>query len=359
MSDRGCRRVRLGASATTLALAVAAAALPQPQAAGAGVVEDVADAGGPLDISRADVHQSGRDLDLRLETRGDWDPAQLQDLPTTAPGEGESYACIELEQDDDHALACIGQQGAHPGLGYTRFDAEGAIVEQREMGRAQVKTGSGFFRASVGTEGIGLAHGPFQWRAITSWEAPDCHPQAAEPPPNAPAEPPPLPLASPRDHARPGRARQEPASICVDVAPDGDLAQTKLRQAHIVGCTAPGPSVHSHGPGDHKQVALTFDDGPSPYTHQVLDVLERKHAVATFFVIGQEVSGYESQLRRALADGDMIGNHTSTTSCCRRAPRSRVRASASARRPASTRVSSAPRTGSSTRPSRRRPATSA
>jgi peptidoglycan/xylan/chitin deacetylase (PgdA/CDA1 family) len=37
-----------------------------------------------------------------------------------------------------------------------------------------------------------------------------------------------------------------------------------------------------------RDVALTFDDGPSPYTPQVLAVLRRMHAVATFFVIGRE-----------------------------------------------------------------------
>ena len=150
-----------------LALAVTTAVLARPGAAGAGTVEDAADAGGPLDIARADVHQSGRDLDMRLETHGEWDPAQLQDRPTTAPGQGESYACIELHQDEQHALACVGQDGAHPEVGYTRFDASGGVVEQRVLGRADVRAGSNFFRARVDPGGIGIAHGPFQWRAVT------------------------------------------------------------------------------------------------------------------------------------------------------------------------------------------------
>ena len=36
-----------------------------------------------------------------------------------------------------------------------------------------------------------------------------------------------------------------------------------------------------------KMVALTFDDGPSSTTSEVLDVLQRYNAVATFFLIGQ------------------------------------------------------------------------
>ena len=37
-----------------------------------------------------------------------------------------------------------------------------------------------------------------------------------------------------------------------------------------------------------KQLALTFDDGPDPeWTPQILDILKREHAPATFFVIGE------------------------------------------------------------------------
>jgi len=36
-----------------------------------------------------------------------------------------------------------------------------------------------------------------------------------------------------------------------------------------------------------REVALTFDDGPGPYTAPILRVLRRLHAVATFFVIGR------------------------------------------------------------------------
>ena len=38
-------------------------------------------------------------------------------------------------------------------------------------------------------------------------------------------------------------------------------------------------------------VALTFDDGPGPYTHQILDILKRNGVHATFFLIGQQVAG--------------------------------------------------------------------
>jgi len=59
-----------------------------------------------------------------------------------------------------------------------------------------------------------------------------------------------------------------------------------------------------------RDVALTFDDGPGPYTPQVLDVLEREHVPATFFVIGQEIHDFGVSTEREIRDGFVIGDHT-------------------------------------------------
>ena len=60
-------------------------------------------------------------------------------------------------------------------------------------------------------------------------------------------------------------------------------------------------------------VALTFDDGPDPrWTPQVLDVLRRHHAHATFFVIGSRVNQYPDLARRIVAEGNELGVHTFT-----------------------------------------------
>lgn len=59
-------------------------------------------------------------------------------------------------------------------------------------------------------------------------------------------------------------------------------------------------------------VALTFDDGPGPWTEPILDVLSEAGARASFFVIGDAVPGNESILRRIRAEGHELGNHTMT-----------------------------------------------
>lgn len=65
------------------------------------------------------------------------------------------------------------------------------------------------------------------------------------------------------------------------------------------------------GPQNRRQVALTFDDGPSlTQTPATLRILNRLHAHATFFEEGRHVKGREVLMGEILARGDEIGNHS-------------------------------------------------
>lgn len=61
---------------------------------------------------------------------------------------------------------------------------------------------------------------------------------------------------------------------------------------------------------DAPAVALTFDDGPGEYTHAILDLLERYHVKATFFMIGTEVEKYADAVKREHDIGMEQGNHS-------------------------------------------------
>ena len=62
---------------------------------------------------------------------------------------------------------------------------------------------------------------------------------------------------------------------------------------------------------DEPIVALTFDDGPDPtYTPQVLELLERYHVHATFFLVGEHARQYPELVAHIRAHGHEIGNHT-------------------------------------------------
>jgi peptidoglycan-N-acetylglucosamine deacetylase len=82
---------------------------------------------------------------------------------------------------------------------------------------------------------------------------------------------------------------------------------------HTNGTGQPlGAFVYSSSLTIHKVVALTFDDGPSPYSYQVLHLLNAYHAQATFFVVGARIALYPDVPRAELASHDDIGNHTYT-----------------------------------------------
>ncbi|HET9393328.1 MAG TPA: polysaccharide deacetylase family protein [Candidatus Rubrimentiphilum sp.] len=67
----------------------------------------------------------------------------------------------------------------------------------------------------------------------------------------------------------------------------------------------------TQGPTNERVVALTFDDGPNPpYTDRILEVLEREHVHATFFLVGRAVQAYPHVVRREVRDGDAVGNHS-------------------------------------------------
>jgi hypothetical protein len=60
-------------------------------------------------------------------------------------------------------------------------------------------------------------------------------------------------------------------------------------------------------------VALTFDDGPDArWTPKILDILKRKNAPATFFVIGENMQTRPDLVKREVAEGHDVGSHTWT-----------------------------------------------
>lgn len=70
-----------------------------------------------------------------------------------------------------------------------------------------------------------------------------------------------------------------------------------------------GPSVYK-GHSGRKSIGLTFDDGPSEGTLQLLDYLESERAMATFFQCGMNVRRFPHIAGRVVAAGHEIGNHT-------------------------------------------------
>lgn len=91
------------------------------------------------------------------------------------------------------------------------------------------------------------------------------------------------------------------------------LSHTASFQTNILISFMDSNQIIRNGPKDQKMIALTFDDGPHPrFTPQILDLLKQYDAKATFFVLGRHVALYPEVIRRTVAEGHEIGNHTYT-----------------------------------------------
>jgi peptidoglycan/xylan/chitin deacetylase (PgdA/CDA1 family) len=102
---------------------------------------------------------------------------------------------------------------------------------------------------------------------------------------------------------RPHPSRPASAGAKADADPD-DLAAVRSVLAYT-------PFVKEGG-SRGRDIALTFDDGPGPYTIELLKVLERYHVKATFFAIGEMLRYFSQATVRELKDGDVVGDHTET-----------------------------------------------
>ncbi len=106
-------------------------------------------------------------------------------------------------------------------------------------------------------------------------------------------------------------ATAEAPSPPTGASPPSPVAPATFYRA--VGCRLRGPAVaYGHGPS-RKVVAITFDDGPWTLTSRFVHMIARNHAVATFFMIGAQVTASFTQtLRTELRYGDALGDHTFT-----------------------------------------------
>ena len=105
-------------------------------------------------------------------------------------------------------------------------------------------------------------------------------------------------------------SRRKPGTRTMDWAPTfvGVTASIVVLNVYSFGYQ-PG-KFYYQGHTKEKIIALTFDDGPGPFTPQILDLLKEHHARATFFMEGDQIPSYP-QYAKAVADAGMeIGNHT-------------------------------------------------
>lgn len=109
-------------------------------------------------------------------------------------------------------------------------------------------------------------------------------------------------------------------SAPAEAAPDGAAAKP-LTVGSITNPDSPLPKVPPPGAKvrynsvhtDQQVLAMTFDDGPHPVnTPKLLDLLKERNIKATFFLVGERVKMHPEIVRRILAEGHEVANHTWT-----------------------------------------------
>ncbi len=100
--------------------------------------------------------------------------------------------------------------------------------------------------------------------------------------------------------------------VAVKRTPAETQAMTRVAEEgainHVLSYT---PAIRAGG-SKGNEVALTFDDGPGPYTVQLVSELNRLGVHATFFAIGKEEQYFSAGTVLELRSGDVVGDHTET-----------------------------------------------
>ncbi len=225
----------------------------------------------PLHLHSTKLTQNGSSLVWSLQTSQPWTPASL--------GANGRALCVRLVYQAGAGFAsrdvCVARSGSTAGLVYMRVLASGHHGPSHPLSATVSRRDGRSLSARFDLAALGIPYGSVRWRTLSTTAG--CL------------------VAS--------------GGRCFESLPPSGVVLA-LRAPLPVGCTTAGPAYVTNGARTKHVVALTFDDGPSTYTPQVLSILERERVHATFFEIGQQVAGFAAYSRRILADGDVIGDHT-------------------------------------------------
>ncbi|HEY1591842.1 MAG TPA: polysaccharide deacetylase family protein [Solirubrobacteraceae bacterium] len=239
--------------------------------------------GHPLRVKSSSMTQNAQQITWSVEMTSSFSPGGLAK-------DGRAL-CLLRERVAGGSVAgslCI--YGPKPGersprLFYSRVTASGLSPGRRitaTIGRSSSRTLSATFLPDE----IGTQYVPIRWQVNSTLKASACA------------------------NAKPHQSR------CFALFPSKP-ALFKMHVPQVVGCVASGSSLIYSGPSSQRQLALTFDDGPwnAPPMSDWVNYFASQHVPVTFFEIGDQISEFDptgSVERQALADGDMIGDHTWT-----------------------------------------------
>lgn len=234
-------------------------------------------------IGNAKLSQKGRSLIFQVKTSQVVNLQKLDRRPDFSKTNNR-YLCLQMNRRGGSTIlrVCLGgKKRTRRALGVSRTSQSGHVRSSKVIPARVKRVGEHKLVVTFNPREAGLPPRMYAWRAAShSGKCPTTGPFA------------------------------KPRKNCLSYFPAKRRAVYRLRPVRVVGCTGGNGQFVTHGPRGRKRVALTFDDGPSEYTPDVLRVLKRKKAKATFFMLGQQAVRYRSYARRVLALGHEIGNHS-------------------------------------------------
>jgi peptidoglycan-N-acetylglucosamine deacetylase len=265
------RAVVLVAAVLPAVVLLAAVLLPAP-AAGAG---DPAEGAPGLDIAAGSLGQQGL-LAFRISAQEPWSPASLEPA-------GGLRLCLQLFRGDvasPRREVCVRSRSGAARMKLVSYalDGSGKVLSRAGVPATFTRGDKRSVLARFLPSDAGVRPGKWRWAVASQVTGEDCA---------LPAQPP-----------------------CEDRVPDEGDRSITVRTPRLKGCTPEGRSYRLHGTRGRKQIALTFDDGPGPYSSSMLRLLDRLGAKATFFVVGQQIVGRHGMLRRILHKGHELANHS-------------------------------------------------
>jgi peptidoglycan/xylan/chitin deacetylase (PgdA/CDA1 family) len=108
---------------------------------------------------------------------------------------------------------------------------------------------------------------------------------------------------------------EDAAPLLPGVEPVPDAAPQTAAEAHQEAVETPAPApvapaMDASTPVAKPRVALTFDDGPTPFTLQILDILKARKVKASFFMVGDNIKRHPEIAKAVVEGGFELGNHT-------------------------------------------------
>ena len=286
---RSSNRARLGGALAMLLLALLSALTAGSDA------RATSNGRGPLALARVKVDQHKQKGSIKFSGRHDLPPLRtLRRFPSEI-GSEQRHLCVAADgKAIKKRLFCVGGRSrkGKVRVGISRYRDRGTT---RKLGSFMARLERPSDRAvklRFKLSRAGFETGRFRYWGLSAWHGPEC----------APPEPP-----GPNGGGGAGTARDD---VCHSRAPRTGTEKGRIYKLVPAGCTTGNRGAYRNGSRRHKRVALTFDDGPSPYTTEILHSLDKMDAKGTFFEVGNQMSGYAGVMRKIIAHGHEIGNHS-------------------------------------------------